>query len=476
MVLQIRQTLRQTQQLVMTPQLQQAIKLLQYGHLEMLDAVEHELRENPILEEVAADDFHASDGPKANDKLHELEQAIKEPPALDNNGSDAEWGAYLETYGGDYSPRARDAEDRFTAENLATNKESFFEYLLKQLQCSNIEGIQRRIAFELIGNVDENGYLDVELDDVARVCGVSSGDVERVLMLVQGFDPSGVAARNIRECLLIQAIALVPENPLVERILTEAFDSFQKGNLEQTSRILKTDLDEITDAARLIASLDPRPGRTFQNSDTVFVIPDIFIVKDGSDYAVLLNDDGIPRLRISNFYQQQLHSSDSSPVTRDYIQEKIRGAKWLIKSIQQRQQTIYKVTKSILRFQREFFDKGIDYLKPLILRDVAEDIEMHESTISRVTTNKYAHTPRGIYELKFFFNAGISHGTEAISSESVKNQISRIIKNEDPKKPVSDKQIVEHLEAGGINIARRTVAKYREAMGVAPSSRRKKKY
>jgi len=222
--------------------------------------------------------------------------------------------------------------------------------------------------------------------------------------------------------------------------------------------------------------LNPKPGSLYGNSDTIYVVPDLYVLKIGNDYTVVLNDDGLPRLRISSFYQRQLQTRSAHGATRDYIQEKMRGAMWLIKSIHQRQRTIYKVTRSILKFQREFFDKGIDYLKPLILKDVADDIEMHESTISRVTTNKYVHTPRGIFELKYFFNSGLPQGGDSIASESVKNQIARIVKQEDPKKPVSDKQIVEQLAGTGIDIARRTVAKYRELLGIPPSSKRKKKF
>jgi RNA polymerase sigma-54 factor len=294
--------------------------------------------------------------------------------------------------------------------------------------------------------------------------------------MVQDFDPPGVGARDLRECLLIQARPLDPPAPLAVRILEEAFDLFLTGKLDKVARKLKVPRDEVEKASRLIASLEPKPGRPLVGQETRYVVPDIFVFKVGDDYSIVLNDDGFPRLRISPFYQRQLHAEVPHQVAKDYIQEKMRGALWLMKSIHQRQRTIYKVTRSILNFQREFFDKGIDYLKPLVLKDVAADVEMHESTISRVTANKYVHTPRGIFELKYFFNSGIPHGSDSIASESVKNQILRIIKHEDPKHPVSDKEIVRELAHSKIEIARRTVAKYREAMGIPPSSKRKKKF
>jgi len=340
-----------------------------------------------------------------------------------------------------------------------------------------LEEADRRIALQIIGNITDDGYFDGNLGEFAESFGVPEEKVLRVLMEVQSFDPPGVGARNLQECLLNQAYALDPPHFLAAQILEEAFDLFQNGKMDLVARKLKVSLERIREAAGIISRLDPRPGRANATQDTIYVIPDIFIVKMGNDYSVVLNDDGLPRLKVSSFYQKELHSNGgSSGLAKDYIQEKMRGALWLIKSIHQRQRTIYKVAQSIIKFQREFFDKGIDYLKPLILRDIADDIEMHESTISRVTTNKYVHTPRGIFELKYFFNSGIRHGADVIASESVKNQILKMVKNENPKKPASDKQIVEELARFQIHIARRTVAKYRELLGIPPSSKRKKKF
>ena len=476
MSLEIKQQLRQTQQLVMTPQLQQAIKLLQYNHLELVSALEQEIKENPLLEVSSFDEpFSEAETTNRND-IESLEDMVREPQRPESDIFDVDWENYLESYGADYSPRQRDFSDRPPLDNVASSNDNLFRHLLQQLQLSRIEGDDRRIALQLIGNIDENGYLDVNLEELARQLDLDLHRVLKVLAEVQTFDPPGVAARNLRECLLIQAEYIDPCDPLAIRILDEAFELFERGKLDHVARKLKVSLEEVKETAKVICGLEPKPGRPFQNSDTIYVVPDIFVMKVGNEYSVTLNDDGLPRLKISSFYQRELHSDSSTSITRDYIQEKMRGAMWLIKSIHQRQRTIYKVTQSIIKFQREFFDKGIDYLRPLILKDVADDIEMHESTISRVTTNKYVHTPRGIFELKYFFNSGIRHGADSIASESVKNHILRIVKGENPKKPASDKQIVERLSRDQIQIARRTVAKYREVLGIPPSSKRRKKF
>lgn len=482
MALEIKQQLRQAQQLVMTPQLQQAIKLLQYNHLEMIGALEQEARENPLLEVVSQEEPVATQDTSSGNDLERMEEANKEP---DNSQSalvdptdvfDIDWENYLESYGGDYSPILRDQSERPPLENMVTYQENLFEHLVRQLQISRIEKQDRRTAFEIIGSLNQNGFLDADLQELADSLQVSLEDVERVLALVQDFDPPGVAARDLRECLLIQARSLDPPEPLAVRILEEAFEPFQRGKFDAVARRLKTKFDAVKKALKVIASLDPNPGKAFNDETPIYIVPDIYVIKTGNDYSVVLNDDGLPRLRISSYYQKELHNQGSSSPTKEYIQEKMRGAMWLIKSIHQRQRTIYKVTHSIIKFQREFFDKGIDYLRPLILKDVAEDIEMHESTISRVTTNKYMHTPRGTFELKYFFSSGIRQGADTIASESVKNQILRIVKSENPNKPASDKQIVDELARSQIHIARRTVAKYREILGIPPSSKRRKEF
>jgi RNA polymerase sigma-54 factor len=476
MALEIRQQLRQAQIPVMTPQLQQAIKLLQCNHVEMMEALEIELKENPLLEVVLPDEPLANQESDKRNDLESLDALVKEPEPPERDIVDADWESYLESYGGDYAPEQRERSDQRPLENMASYSENLFRHLLSQLQLSPLDERDRAIALQIIGNLDERGYIDIELAELATSLGVDECEVERVLIEVQKFEPTGIAARTLRECLLLQAVAMDEFHPLAVQILEEAFEPLERGRLDNVARKLKVSLEEVKEASQVIALLNPRPGSSFSASDTVYVVPDITIMKIGDDYSVVLNDDGMPRLRISPFYQKELHAKGSSSVAKDYIQEKMRAAAWLIKSIHQRQRTIFRVTQSIVKFQREFFEKGIDYLKPLILRDVANDIEMHESTVSRVTTNKYVHTPRGIFELKYFFNSGIRHGADAIASESVKNQIMRIVKSENRMKPASDKQIVEELARSHIHIARRTVAKYRELLGIPPSSERRQKF
>ncbi|MFH0958344.1 MAG: RNA polymerase factor sigma-54 [Pseudomonadota bacterium] len=476
MVLQIKQQLRQVQQLVMTPQLQQAIKLLQYNHLEMLEAVEQELKENPALELSNYDEPFTDKESPSRDDLKSLEDATTETANPASEALASDWDNYLENYTGDYSRPSRDYSDRPSFENFVSYKNNLFRYLVEQLRLSRIDGEDRRIALEIIGNLNDDGYLDVSLLDLANGLEFPVERIESVLEKVQDFEPVGIGARDLRECLLIQARALEQPNELAVRILEEAFDILKSGKIEYLSRKIKASLHNTQSAVHLISKLNTKPGRILGAFDTVYVAPDIFIFKSGNDYSIILNDDGLPLLKINSIFQKALHNGSSSSSTRDYLQEKIRNAIWLIKSIHQRQRTIYKTTQSILKFQREFFDKGIDYLRPLVLKDVADDIEMHESTVSRVTSNKYVHTPRGIFELKFFFNSGIKHGADEIASESVKNHILRIVRSEDHKKPVSDKQIVEELAKTDITIARRTVAKYRDMLGIPPSSKRKKKF
>jgi len=345
-----------------------------------------------------------------------------------------------------------------------------------QLGLSRIDGHDRVVATEIIGNLDEDGYLKASVEELSEITAVPVGQVERVLALVQEFDPSGVAGRDLRECLLIQVRQLGMAGTLVEAMLRDHVVDLENRKFPAIAKALGVSLDEVLAAAKVISHLDPRPGRPFSQEEVHYIVPDIFVYKISDEYVVVLNDEGLPNLRINAFYRSAL--SGSSVVDQkagEYIQEKMRGAVWLIKSIHQRQRTIYRVTKSIVKFQRDFFDRGIEHLKPLVLRDVAEDIEMHESTISRVTTNKYVQTPQGLFELKYFFNSGINTTEgETVASESVKSRIKEIVSGENPRKPHSDQKIVEILHGQGIDIARRTVTKYREMLGIGSSTDRKR--
>ncbi|BCR05488.1 RNA polymerase sigma-54 factor [Desulfuromonas versatilis] len=484
MALEIRQQLKLSQQLVMTPQLQQAIKLLQLSRMELVDMVQQELEENPVLEEgvETLDEKElreevSESGPE-NKEGEAPAQEVKEVAGESEGLSDIDWQTYLEGYnlGGSTADFYEEDEDRPSYENLLTKKSTLFDHLMWQLSLSRINDADRAVAGEIIGNLNEDGYLRATTEEIAGSTGVEPEKVEAVLRLVQELDPPGIACRNLQECLLRQVQSLGMEGSIVEAVLRDHIGELENRKYPVIARALGVPLDEVLGAAKIISNLDPRPGSAFGQEDVHYITPDIFVYKIGEEYVVVLNDEGLPNLRINSFYRNALSGAEKvDEKAGEYIQEKLRGAVWLIKSIHQRQRTIYKVTRSIVKFQREFFDKGIEYLKPLVLRDVAEDIEMHESTISRVTTNKYVQTPQGLFELKFFFNSGISTTQgESIASESVKSKIKEIIGAENPKKPYSDQKIVEILKEHGIDIARRTVTKYREMLGVGSSTERKR--
>jgi RNA polymerase sigma-54 factor len=327
----------------------------------------------------------------------------------------------------------------------------------------------------LIGNLNEDGLLQAGLEEIAAKSGLSLEEAEGVLSKVQAFDPPGVAARDLRECLLIQARQFYAEDVMVRKIIEDHLPQLAKKNYQALAKDLGVPLEEVGRAARLIAELDPKPGRYYSDETIPYITPDVYVYKIGDEYVVVLNEDGLPKLRINPYYRDILRERpQAAGGAKEYINDKIRSALWLIKSIHQRQRTVYRVTKSIVKFQREFLDKGVAFLKPMVLKDVALDVEMHESTISRVTSNKYVHTPQGIFELKYFFNSSINTARgENIASESVKEKIRQILSKEDPQKPYSDQELVEILKKQDILIARRTVTKYREMLGVLPSTRRK---
>ncbi len=484
MALEIKQQLRLSQQLVMTPQLQQAIKLLQLSRLELADVVSQELQENPILEESIEGDEElprelASEAEGVETSLAEATGDVPE----NREASDAEkiadidWQSYAEAYPQTgFQGTGRDGEERPSLEGTLTRRETLTEHLQWQLQLSEVGEAEREAASWLIGNLDEHGYLRADLEEIARRAGVALDCVQAALKLVQSFEPTGVGARDLRECLLLQLDALKVDDALVRSLVEDHLEALQRRDFRGLARLLSVEVETVAEASRVIGSLEPRPGRPFGGEEPVYIVPDIYVHKVGDDYHVVLNDDGLPRLRISQLYRDVLTGGPNGVAkdTRDYVQDKVRSALWLIKSIHQRQRTIYKVMQSIIKFQREFFDRGIQYLRPLNLRDVAEDISMHESTVSRVTTNKYAHTPQGIFELKYFFNSSINRVQgEAIASESVKEKIRRIIAAEDPHRPLSDQRIAEMLRNANIDIARRTVTKYREAMNILSSTKRR---
>ena len=482
MALDLRLQVKLSQQLVMTPQLQQAIKLLQLSRMELVDVVTEELAENPLLEE-GIDPKETSEEESAHQEIEDFMPA-EVPPEQEVKGetegmNDIDWQTYLEGYSlnsSDTRNSYEEQEDRPSYESLLTKKGSLYDHLMWQLSLSSFTAEERAAAAEIIGNLDESGYLQATPEELAGTSGLDPKIFEAALVRVQQFDPAGVACRNLQECLLLQLERLELSDTLAATILRDHINELEGRKYSLIAKVQKVSLDDVLAAAKLISGLDPRPGRAYNEEDVHYITPDIFVTKVGDEYVVTQNDDGLPNLRINSFYRNAL--SDTKALDKkagEYIQDKMRSAVWLIKSIHQRQRTIYKVTKSIVKFQREFFDHGIEYLKPLVLRDVAEDIEMHESTVSRVTTNKYVQTPQGLFELKYFFNSGINTTDgDTVASESVKSRIKEIIAAEDPKKPYSDQKIVALLKAQDIDIARRTVTKYREMLGLGSSTERKR--
>jgi RNA polymerase sigma-54 factor len=551
MALELKQSLRMSQQLVMTPQLQQAIKLLQLSRLELVDLIRTEMEQNPLLEE-PADGAEAELNEAPAELISTLNQSIeaselsnatpeiaqpdlKKANEGDIKREDIDWEQYLDNYQTQHtapSAGGMSSEDLPSYQDTLTKTEDLVQHLMAQLRHAGLTDEEERIGGLIIGNLNRDGYLVIDpevtpgipalleegpvdpnkpvevpavapealealrreqaargprsecdpLIPLALEAGVPASVAEKVLKRIQRFDPIGCGARDLRECLLVQAKHYIregegkddPDGELLPTIIRRHLKNVETKKYQAIAKDLRVSLDEVVASIKLLGRLDPKPGRGFSTEEPQYITPDVYIHKIGENYVTVLNDDGLSKLRISQHYRNALKNG-SGAATKEYIQEKLRSAVWLIRSIHQRQRTIVKVTDSIIKFQREFLDKGIAFLKPLILRDVAEDIGMHESTVSRVTTNKYVHTPQGIYELKFFFNSSISRvGGEDIASEAVKNQIKQVVAAEPGDKPYSDQKIVEILRTQNVDIARRTVAKYREVLGILPSSKRKR--
>ncbi|MBI2216528.1 MAG: RNA polymerase factor sigma-54 [Candidatus Rokubacteria bacterium] len=479
MAMETRLSLRQSQRVVMTPLLQQAIQLLQLSTLELQEVVQKELLENPLLEETPEQEnpeAPQADDPRATATAPEL-PATTEPPPRDERPTDDLPFDLTAVMFDDHEERslvAQEDRDDLPFENIVRSTSSLNDHLDEQLRLSpELEDpVARRIGTEIIGNLDEDGYLRAELEEIAQRCGVSVPEVEKILAIVQAFDPPGVAARSIQECLLLQLKTDPNPDPVSVEIVEQHFDDLTRRRYPDIARALKLPLDRIMESVEEIMGLEPKPGRRFGGNDSRYIVPDVAVVKTGGEYTVVLNEDGIPRLRVNNLYRSLLRSSGDE--ARQYVEQKLRSAVWLIKSVDQRQRTLRKVAQSIVKFQKDFLDKGLPYLRPLSLRDVGEDISMHESTVSRVTTNKYIETPQGLFELKFFFHSGIQSGDgEMVSSVSVKKMIQDLLANEDPSKPLSDQEIAQILKGRSLTIARRTVAKYREELGILPSHQRR---
>jgi RNA polymerase sigma-54 factor len=480
MAFELRQQLKLSQQLIMTPQLQLAIKLLQLSRLELLDKIHQELMENPALEEAVETTTDETEVVVSESFVSD--QPTEPPPLLSpaqsdrRNTDEIDWSTYINEYS--TSGKYRQETEQREAPNyeaFISQKESLNDHLMWQLRMSFLPPDEEKIGCTIIGNLNADGYLDVSTDDLACMTEEPAEKAEKVLQFLQTFDPPGVCSRNLKECLLIQAKNLELNDTIIPDIIENHLHHLETKNYKAICKALKIDLQAVIAAVDIIRQMEPKPGGQFNIDQPHYITPDIYVYKMDDEFVIVLNDDGLPRLRLNSFFREATHKSQAiSTVAREYVQDKMRSATWLIRSIHQRQKTIYRVMESILRYQRDFFEKGIAYLKPMILRDVADDIGMHESTISRVTTNKYAHTPQGIFELKFFFNSSINRKDgDVIASASVLSKIRQIIDSEDSSHPYSDHQIAAILEESNIRLARRTVAKYREMLRILPSSRRK---
>ena len=477
MALELKQGLKLSQQLMMTPQLQQAIKLLQLSRLELGEFITEQLAENPILEEGADE----TSGEKENTEEQAIQDHITSASDIVDQVSqetEIDWEnlARMKEAGQTAKP-ARHRDDGFRPhyENIAGRAQSLSEHLTTQIAELDFSELEQRIASLIIGNMDDRGYLTGRLDDIMRRENFAIEEVYDVLDTVQRLDPSGVGAKNLSECLLIQLRNAKLKNGIVEKIAEKHLELLITRNFQVIAKDLGISIDQVIENVQIIGELEPDPGRQFSSETTQYIIPDVYVFRIGDKWVVSMNEDGLPKLRINDHYSTMLKGKKKASAEKTYVNEKLKSAEWLIKSIQQRQNTIFRVTRCIVDKQQDFFNHGIEHLKPMVLRDISQELELHESTVSRVTSSKYAHTPRGIFELKFFFNSAVS-GTKGagFASETVKRKIQDLVRNEDVKRPLSDQAIVDLLEKSGIQLARRTVAKYREQAGIPPSSKRKK--
>ncbi|NWF98207.1 MAG: RNA polymerase factor sigma-54 [Nitrospirae bacterium] len=478
MALENRLELKLSQKLILTPQLQQAIKLLQLPHLELSEFLSQELLENPFLEESLEET-----------SIEELSNEERDTIEYENETEDldAPLEKLLNFTSEDYfEERSSDGRDMGyfnpgtvttpSFEQFISKKPDLSEHLIWQLRLSNAPENIKRVAEIIIGDIDENGYLTSTLEEIQNSAETDIETTMKALKLVQGFDPPGVAARNIQECLLLQLKNLNLTETVVEKIILQNMEELEKKKYSVIAQQHGVTVEDVMAAVKIIEGLEPKPGRTFSDVSTNYITPDVFIIKTEDGYQIILNDEGIPKLRISNYYRQLIMQENDLPKEeRQFLLDRMRSATGLLKSLDQRNRTIYRVTEILLELQKDFFEKGSDYMKPLTLRDVAANLNLHESTVSRVTSNKYLSCPHGVFPFRFLFSSALHSGTGSVSSTSVKNSIKKFISDENPKKPHSDQEISEMLKKSGIVIARRTVAKYREELGIPPQSQRRKK-
>lgn len=496
MAIELKQSLKLSQQLLITPQLQQAIKLLQLSRLELVETVQKELMENPVLEESAEQEHPEFNN--ADQRPTDLNTATGTNEVAPAESKEFDWANYIDSFRNfSKEPRSFSQNDEIpNYENMLSAATSLHDHLDWQIKLGSLTPQEEEMCEFIIGNLDDNGYLPVSLEELSEKNGHSIDELDDALCIIQDMDPPGVGARNLQECLLLQVKDYGSDRSLLTEIINKYLSLIEKRDFGTLSKKMGLTPKRTKDLADIIFTLEPKPGRAFGRGDAQYITPDVYIQKVGDEYVVILNEDGLPKLQISSFYKTAIMkemagrqngtkegaaaaaSNPKNNEAQDYIQEKLKSALWLIKSIHQRQKTLYKVTKSIAAFQKDFMDKGVQGLKPLVLRDVADEIGVHESTVSRATNGKYVHTPQGIFELKYFFNTGLSNSTggEDFANEAVKQMVKQFIAGENLKAPLSDQVLAEMLKKHNINIARRTVAKYREMLGILPSSRRKRMF
>jgi len=477
MALESRLELRLAQKLILTPQLQQAIKLLQLPHLELSQFLNQELMENPLLEE-------SFDEPAAEELTQEERESIEPEDTYEDMEAPLEklMNFTVDEY---FEERGFDGRDLGyfnpgtisppSFEQTITRQQDIYDHLLWQLRLSGRDENIKRAGETIIGNIDENGYLRASIEEIIEEAKTQRDIAEEALVLVQSFDPPGVCARDIKECLLLQLKPLNLQETLVERLIVDNMEGLGKKQYAQLAQQHNVSIKDIMAAIKIIEGLDPKPGRNFSSSPVNYIIPDVYVVKTEDSYQIILNDDGLPHLRVSSFYKRLMKQNNAFPKEdKQFLLEKLRSAVGLLKSLDQRNRTIYRVTESLLDIQRDFFDKGVEYLKPLTLRDVASGLKMHESTVSRVTSSKYISCSHGMFSFRFLFSSALQRGMGSVSSTSVKNIIKKIVNEEDSHKPLSDQYIAEMLKKSGITIARRTIAKYREELGIPSQFQRRK--
>ncbi|MFZ8932467.1 MAG: RNA polymerase factor sigma-54 [Bacteriovoracaceae bacterium] len=485
MAVKLGQNLKQTQSLLMTPQLQQAIKLLTLTHMEMTNIIAQEMVENPMLEEMGQ-----GDGEDYKVETLEIQNQeagtdnFDEKPIMSNDQDDFDWKSYVADDSNSYTPPnmvgPASSEEAPNYENMVSKGQSLQDHLEWQIRMEELLEDELQLALLIIGNINDDGYLDCDFSDLVSQVELTPEVCNDVLEMVQRLDPIGCGARNLTDCLLAQAKIMEERSPLLEKLIRDYLEDLRCNNYAKIAKETGVNSETVEKTAELLQQFHPKPGRLVSSSEIHYVVPDIYVKKVGEEFEVVVNDDGVPRLKVSNHYKEILETmsekkTEEEKKALEYVEEKYKSAIWLIKSIQNRQKTIVKVAQAIVRRQQDFFKKGPKFLKPMILKDIAEEIEMHESTVSRVTTNKFMHTPIGVFELKYFFNAGIGGGAsgEDVSSEVLKLKIQELIENESPKRPLSDQKVADILKREGLNVARRTIAKYREALGILSSAKRK---